>query len=55
MPKVKPLKSNLLTKYVNEFGTEVFSTDDEILFCKICELKVTSEKKNYHSTTHFPR
>ncbi|XP_060835176.1 uncharacterized protein LOC132918100 [Rhopalosiphum padi] len=45
MPKVKTSKSNRLTKYVNEFGKEFFSTDGEILFCKICEIKVASEKK----------
>jgi len=45
MPKIKMSKSNQLTKYVNEFGKEVFSTDGEILFCKICEIKVASEKK----------
>lgn len=45
MPKVKTSKSNRLTKYVNEFGKEILSTDGEILFCKICEIKVASEKK----------
>jgi hypothetical protein len=45
MPKVKMSQSNRLTKYVNEFGKDIFSTDGEILFCKICEIKVASEKK----------
>jgi len=45
MPKVKTSKSNRSIKYVNEFGKDIFSTNGEILFCKICEIKVASEKK----------
>lgn len=40
MPKVPSLK-----KYVTEFGENVFSTDGNILFCKICETKVNGNKR----------
>jgi hypothetical protein len=45
MPKVKPSSSLRLREYINEFGDDVFSTDGKILFCKICSVKVASEKK----------
>jgi len=31
-------------KFVLEFGENVFSTEGTILFCKICEVKVSCEK-----------
>lgn len=40
MPKVPCLK-----KYVTEFDENVFSIDGDILFCKICETKVNSNKR----------
>lgn len=40
MPKVPSLK-----KYVTEFVENVFSTDGNILFRKICETKVNGSKK----------
>ena len=45
MPKSKPLFSSKLRKYVNEFGGDIFSTDGTILFCKVCEVRVSAEKK----------
>lgn len=40
--------------YVREFGENVFSTDGNILFCKVCEIKVTAEK-NFTVTHHMRR
>jgi len=40
MPKVNGIK-----KYITEFGEEVFSTDGDILFCKIYSVKVNSVKR----------
>ena len=45
MPKSKPLFSSTLRKYVNEFGADIFSTDGTILYCKVCEVRVSAEKK----------
>lgn len=45
MPKIKPSKSCHLRKFISEFGENVFSTDGEILFCKLCETKVAAEKR----------
>jgi len=46
MPKVNGIK-----KYIIEFGEEVFSTDGDILFCKICSIKVNSDKR--FTVTHL--
>lgn len=54
MPKVKPSSSLRLRAYINEFGEDVFSTDGKILFCKICSVKVASEKK-FTITQHLSR
>ncbi|KAL4142184.1 hypothetical protein QTP88_004693 [Uroleucon formosanum] len=45
MPKEKSTKAYRLRNFVIEFGESVFSTDNFILFCKICDLKVASEKR----------
>lgn len=45
MPKNKTSTSARLRAFVSEFGSQVFSTDGIILFCKICEVKVVAEKK----------
>lgn len=45
MPKEKSTKSYRLGNFVTEFGESVFSTDNMILFCKICNVKVSSEKR----------
>jgi len=37
---------------VSEFGDEVFSIDASILFCKLCECKVNSDKK-FNVTQHL--
>nr|XP_042898781.1 serine protease filzig-like [Parasteatoda tepidariorum] len=40
MPKVKACTSKKLDSFVKEFGSDVFSTDGSILFCKACEKSV---------------
>jgi hypothetical protein len=44
MPKEISTKSYRLHNFVIEFGESVFSTDNFILVCKICNVNVTSEK-----------
>jgi hypothetical protein len=43
MPKVK-CSSVKLWGFVQDFGEQYFHTDGEILFCKLCEVKVAAEK-----------
>jgi len=45
MPKVKSFTSSRLRAYVNEFFADIFKTDGTILLCKICNVKVATEKK----------
>ncbi|PNF18950.1 hypothetical protein B7P43_G14910 [Cryptotermes secundus] len=45
MPKVKCSNSMKLRGFIKEFGDKYFSTDGEILFCKMCEVKVTADKR----------
>jgi hypothetical protein len=44
MPKAKPSKSCHLKQTVVEFGDDIFSTDGDILYCKVCDIKVASGK-----------
>jgi hypothetical protein len=34
-----------LKGFVQDFGEQYFSTDGEILFCKLCEVKFAAEKR----------
>lgn len=52
MPKEKQITSSRLQSYVNEFGTGIFSTDRKILFCKVCNTKISSEKR-FSVTQHI--
>ena len=45
MPKQKVSTASRLRQYVTQFGENVFSTDVTILFCKVCEVKVTAVKR----------
>ena len=45
MPEVKCSDSARLRGFVKAFGEKYFTADGIILFCKLCELKVTSEKR----------
>jgi len=42
MPKINV---NIFNKYVKQFGEDTFATDGTMLYCKICEVKVSAEKK----------
>jgi hypothetical protein len=46
MPKVSTCSSRSakLRSFVQEFGEKVFSTDGEIFYCKLCDVKFTAEK-----------
>lgn len=44
MPKIKPSKSSIIMKYVNEFNN-VFKSDGRILYCKVCNKSVSHERK----------
>jgi len=52
MPKQKQMTPRRLQSYVAEFGTEIFSTDNKILFCKICNMKISCEK-HFSVTQHI--
>ena len=45
MPKVKCSDSVRLRGFVKEFGEKYFTTDGIILFCKLCEVKITAPKR----------
>lgn len=55
MPRIKSSTFSGLRDYVDKFGKDVFTTDGIILLCKICNIKVTVEKKMFYSTTYFKR
>lgn len=52
MPKVASSTKDKLRKFVREFGSDVLSTDNEIIFCKICEKPINSDKK-FHIAQHL--
>lgn len=45
IPKVKQSRQSFLRQLVTEFGDSVFTTDGSVLFCKLCEVKVSAEKR----------
>jgi hypothetical protein len=45
MPKEKKSVAGRLQHFVSEFGADFFSTDNKVLVCKICETKISSEKR----------
>jgi hypothetical protein len=45
MSEVKCSNSVRLCGFVKEFGKKYFTADGIILFCKLCEMKVTAEKR----------
>lgn len=46
MPKVKQLLSRRLKSLISGFGKDVFSTDNVVLFCELCEVKVDPERRS---------
>ena len=45
MPKVKTNTCSRLQSYVSEFGSSVFLVDESVLFCILCEVKVSALKR----------
>jgi hypothetical protein len=41
----KQITSVLVKKYITEFGSDVFSADQNVLFCNFCETKVSVDKR----------
>ena len=37
---------SLKKKLLKEFSEEMLTTDENVLFCKLCEIKINSLKKN---------
>jgi len=50
MPKIKPTISIVVKNYVLEFGEDLFSCDESVLFCKLCDTKVNAERR--YTVTH---
>ncbi|KRX29075.1 hypothetical protein T09_6318, partial [Trichinella sp. T9] len=47
MPKVKSKPSKKLIDLVNEYGSDILSTDSTVLFCKACGKSINHEKKYF--------
>jgi len=45
MPRPKPKAYDRLNNFVKEFGETIFLADKSVLFCKICDIKVSAEKR----------
>ena len=45
MPKHKKLSSTRLHNFVEIFGSDIFETNGEVLFCKICSKSVSADRK----------
>lgn len=45
MPKIKTSTSACLRDFMSEFGDDIFSSDGITHYCKVCKVKVASEKK----------
>lgn len=52
MPNEKTSLVQRLRSYVREFGADTFSYDLSTLFCKYCEIKVSSERR-FNVTQHL--
>jgi len=46
------INNTRIKKYITEFGENVFSSDGIILFCKLCETKINTDRR-YLVTQHF--
>ncbi|KRY40639.1 hypothetical protein T03_14659 [Trichinella britovi] len=47
MSKVKSKPSKKLIDLVNEYGSDISSTDNTVLFCKACGKSINHEKKYF--------
>jgi hypothetical protein len=54
MPKIKSTVGSRLRSFVSEFGADIFSTDGMVLFCKVCNVVVSFEKK-FTTQQHISR
>lgn len=52
MPKEKHTVASRLQHLVAEFGADIFSTDNKVMICKVCEIKISSEKR-FSITQHI--
>ena len=52
MGKEKSSTCATLKRYVSEFGSDIFSTDGHVLYCKMCEIKINFEKE-YNISQHM--
>jgi len=41
----KQITCALVKKYITEFGSDVFSADQNVLFCNFCETKVSVDRR----------
>jgi hypothetical protein len=46
MPPEKESKPARLKRFVELFGQHVYSTDQKILYCKLCECAVSADQKS---------
>jgi len=46
MPRIKSSKLLKLQKFVQIFGANKFKTDVNVLYCKICNKRITVDRKN---------
>lgn len=54
MPNVKTSHSSCLRDLVKEFAEDIFTCDNSVLFCKICNVKVVADK-TYNIQQHITR
>lgn len=45
MLTVKNPNTSCVKSYISEYSENIFSSDWDILFCKICDVRVTCEKR----------
>jgi hypothetical protein len=45
MPKDKSSLPGCPRNYVREFGENIFPTDGQIILCKLCEIKISHDKR----------
>lgn len=45
MPRPKPKVYDRLNAFVKELSKTIFSTDKSILYCKLCDIKISAKKR----------
>ncbi len=46
MPKPKETISEKVSRFKREFGSTIFSADNNVLFCKVCEIPISAVRKS---------